>query len=201
MPQIQARDSPLHADLYRLIKVAPAVVPADRIHSHLLGNDIADLLPHPVFSCPVKHTFQRAAEGILVIISAVVPGREAAKSAPPVEVKVFEPSEQQIQEIRKKAYADAKADAEKEAAAAIDAEVEKRCAAFEEQIQRKTLEEDPGNIAVKLILDQIAPLLGLMSSELDRIDDPKITGKALRALESSLVELFGDSWSNRHENQ
>lgn len=126
---------------------------------------------------------------------------EAAKSAPPVEVKVFEPSEQQIQEIHKKAYADAKADAEKEAAAAIDAEVEKRCAAFEEQIQRKTLEEDPGIIAVNLILGQIAPLLGLMSSELEKIDDPKITAKALRALESSLVDLFGDSWSNRHENQ
>ena len=126
---------------------------------------------------------------------------EDAQTAPPTEVKVYEPSEQQIRQIRDKAYAEAKADAEKEARAMIDEEVERRCAIYDEKMQRKTLEEDPGVQAVNLILNQLLPLLGLMSSELDKIDDPAITQKALRGLEASMVEFFGEAWSRRHEDQ
>ena len=126
---------------------------------------------------------------------------EDAKSAPPTEVKVYEPSEQQIQKIRKDAYDQAKADADKEAAALIDAEVEKRCAIYDEQMQRKTYEADPGVMAVNVILNQIRPLFDLMEMELARMDDLKITKKTLRALEATLLEVFGDQWSSRHEDQ
>lgn len=126
---------------------------------------------------------------------------EELKAAPPTEVKVFEPSQQQIEQIRKKAYEEAKADADKEARAMIDSEVEKRCAIYDEQMQRKVLEEDPGIQSVNLILNQLLPLLGLMSSELDKIDDPAITQKALRGLEASMVEFFGEAWSRRREDQ
>lgn len=126
---------------------------------------------------------------------------EVARSTPPTEVKIYEPSELQIEEIRKKAYDQAKADADKEAAAAIDAEVEKRCAIYDEQMQRKTYEEDPGIMAINVILNQIRPLLDLMDMELARIDDPKIAKKTFCAIDASFLDVFGDQWSKRHEDQ
>lgn len=117
--------------------------------------------------------------------------REEVKSlkASPLKVveRVYEPSQEQLDEVREATKNELEAEMQEK----LQADLEKRLREIEKEFKKNEEMQDPRALEVNVLLQQLQVILQCISSNLKAVGNSDLDQKFIRALDHLLKEFFG----------